>query len=108
MPEAPPSETFTASRWTGGNFLFPTRIVVTPKHVLRVKRRFFGSDEESIAMNKVASVHIATGLFFSQIRIDSSGGSEPILSNGHRRRDAERIRELIESYQAAPAGPPGK
>jgi hypothetical protein len=95
------SETFVASRWTRGNFLFPTRIVVSPEHVLRVKPRFFGSNQESIAISSVASVNISTGVVWSEIRIDSSGGSSPILSHGHRKADAERIRELIEGYQAA-------
>ena len=43
-------ESFTASRWTRGNVFFPTRIVVTPLHVSRVKRHLFGSTEESIAI----------------------------------------------------------
>ena len=54
-------ETFTASRWTKGNFLFPTRIVVHPLRVSRVKRRLFGSTEESISISQVASVKISTG-----------------------------------------------
>ncbi len=44
----PQAETFTASRWTQGNFLFPTRIVVSPLRVSRVKSRWFGSNDESI------------------------------------------------------------
>ena len=96
-----PTDTFSASRWTHGNFLFPTRLVVSPQRVSRVKSRFFGSNEESIALGKVASVQISTGLIWSNIRIDSSGGSDPITSHGHRKADALRIRELIESYQAA-------
>jgi len=94
-------ETFVASRWTRGNFLFPTRIVVTPEHVLRVKPRFFGSTQESIAIPAVASVQISTGMFWSDIRIDSAGGTNPVLSHGHRKRDAERIRDLIEQLQSA-------
>lgn len=94
-------ETFVASRWTRGNFLFPTRIVVTPEHVLRVKPRLFGSTQESIAIPAVASVQISTGVFWSDIRIDSAGGTNPVLSHGHRKRDAERIRDLIEQLQAA-------
>ena len=90
---------FKASRWTVGNLLFPVRIEITPRHVLRVTPRFFGADEESIAMAKVASVNIRTGLIWSEIRIDSSGGSNPIVSHGHRKRDAQRIRELIERFQ---------
>ena len=104
MPYLPSSETFTASRWTRGNFFFPVRIMVTPQHVSRVKSRLFGSSEESIALGKVASVQISTGVIWTNIRIDSSGGSDPITSHGHRKADALRIRELIESYQAAPRG----
>jgi hypothetical protein len=100
MSNLPNSEVFTASRWTRGNFFFPARIIVTPQHVSRVKSRFFGSNEESIALGKVASVQISTGIIWSTIRIDSSGGTDPITSYGHRKADALRIRELIEAYQA--------
>ena len=94
-------EAFTASRWTRGNVFFPTRIVVTPLHVSRVKRHLFGSTEESIAILQVASVEISTGIIWSEIAIESTGGADPITSHGHRKRDAIRIRELIESYQAS-------
>lgn len=93
-------ETFAASRWTRGNHIFPTRIVVTPLHVSRVKSRLFGTTEESIAISQVASVEIKTGAIWSEIRIDSTGGAEPITSHGHSKGDAIRIRELIETYQA--------
>jgi hypothetical protein len=94
------AETFTASRWTQGNFLFPTRLVVSPLRVSRVKSRWFGSNDESIAMSKIASVHISTGVLWAEIRIESTGGTDPITSHGHRKADAQRIRDLIESYQA--------
>jgi hypothetical protein len=100
-PAAEPSaESFSASRWTQGNFFFPTRIVVSPLRVSRVKSRLFGSNDESIAMGKVASVHISTGVLWSEIKIESTGGTDPIISHGHRKKDAERIRDLIERYQA--------
>ena len=100
-------ESFAASRWTRGNLFFPTRIVVSPLHVSRVKPRLFGNTEESIAISQVASVGISTGIIWSQIRIDSTGGADPITSHGHRKRDAIRIRELIENFQAGrAAGPP--
>ena len=98
-PATDPGETFVASRWTKGNLLFPIRIVVNTLHVIKVKPRLFGSNEESIAIAQVASVQISTGVFWSDIRIDSSGGSDPIISHGHRKADALRIRELIEGYQ---------
>ena len=94
-------ETFSASRWTHGNLWFPTRIVVNRLRVSRVKRRLFGSNEESISISQVASVKIATGVFWSDILIESSGGTDPIRSHGHRKADALRIRDLVEGFQAA-------
>ena len=96
-----PDETFTASRWTKGNFWFPTRIVVNSLRVSRVKRRLFGSNEESISIGQVASVKISTGVLWSDILIESTGGSDPITSHGHRKADALRIRDLVEGFQAA-------
>ena len=93
------SHVFTASRLTAGNHIFPVRIEVTPERVTRIKPRLFGSNEESIAISKVASVNIRTGLLWSDIRIDSSGGSNPIVSHGHRKSDARTIRSLIERLQ---------
>jgi hypothetical protein len=93
-------ETFSASRWTRGNLWFPTRIVVSPLRVSRVKRRLFGSSEESISISQVASVKISTGIFWSDILIESTGGTDSIASHGHRKADALRIRDLVESFQA--------
>jgi hypothetical protein len=96
----PAAQIFTASRWTQGNFIFPTRLVVSPLRVSRVKSRWFGKNEESIPTSKVASVHISTGVLWAEILIESTGGTDPITSHGHRKKDAQRIRDLIESYQA--------
>jgi len=95
------SETFQASRWTRGNFLFPTVIEVTDKAVIRHKRSWFNKDEMSISISKVASVHIKTGLMWSDILIESSGGSDPLASHGHRKADARHIRELVETAQGS-------
>jgi hypothetical protein len=104
VPNAQSTESFSASRWTKGNFIFPARIVVTPQRVSRVKSRLFGSSDESIAITQVASVQIATGILWSEIRIDSTGGTNPITSHGHRKADALRIRELIELHQGQLSG----
>jgi|SRR5262245_19750979 len=95
-----PTELFKASRWTRGNFLFRTIIEVSEKAVTRRKRSWFSRDEISVSISKVASVHIKTGVFWSDILIESSGGSDPLSSHGHRKADAERIKDLIEGYQA--------
>ena len=94
-----PSETFRASRWTRGNFLFPTYIEITDKAVSRRKRSWFSQDEMTINISKVASVHIKTGMMWSDVLIESSGGSDPLASHGHRKADALRIKELIEQAQ---------
>lgn len=55
-------------------------------------------------MSKIASVHISTGMFWSEIVVESTGGTDPITSHGHRKADAQRIRDLIEIYQAQARG----
>jgi len=96
-----PTEVFHASRWTRGNLLFPTTIEVSDKAVTRRKRSWFSQDEMSMAITKVASVHIKTGMVWSDILIESSGGTDPMASHGHRKADAQRIKELVEEAQSA-------
>jgi hypothetical protein len=81
--------------------VFPTRIEVTPDRVARIKPRWIGGSEESIPIAKIASVSITTGLIFSSICIESSGGVTPIVSDGHYKGDALAIRDLIHAYQSA-------
>ena len=98
-------EIFKASRWTRGNHLFRTIIEVTDKAVIRHKRSWLSKDEISISITKVASVHIKTGLIWSDILIESNGGSDPLTSHGHTKGDAQRIRALVEEAQGILNGP---
>ena len=100
-------ETFVASRWTRGNLLFPTSIVITPNAVMRRKRSWLTVSEESVGIRNVATVSITTGILWSDIRIESSGGSDPLDSHGHSKADARRIKELIETLQARAGDPHG-
>ena len=93
-------EIFVASRLTHGNLVFPTRIVITDHAVMRRKRSWLSVNEESINIRNVATVNIRTGIIWSDIRIESSGGSDPLDSHGHTKADARRIKELIETLQA--------
>jgi len=95
-----PTEIFKASRWTRGNFLFPTYIEVSDKAVTRRKRSWLSRDEISMSISKVASVHNKTGMVWSEILIESSGGTDPMTSHGHKKADAQRIKELVEGAQA--------
>ena len=91
---------FRASRWTRGNHLFVTVIEVTESAVVRRKRSWFTVNELSIHLSKVASVRIDTGLLWADILVESTGGSDPLTSHGHRKADARRIKELIEAAQS--------
>jgi hypothetical protein len=93
------SETFVASRCTSGNHLFPTVIVVSPQCVKHIKSRWFGRDENTMNIEHIASVNVKSGILWADIRIESSGGSDPVHSTGHWKKDADRIRDLIEQYQ---------
>jgi hypothetical protein len=94
------TETFHASRWSKGNHLFTTVIEVTDTAVVRRKRSWFSVNEISIHLSKIASVRIDTGLMWSDILVESTGGSDPLTSHGHRKADARRIKELIETAQS--------
>jgi Bacterial PH domain len=92
-------EKFKASRWTRGNHFFRTVIEVTDNAVIRHKRTLFSRDEISISISKVASVHVKTGFFWADIVIESSGGTDPLLSHGHTKADARRIKDLVMNAQ---------
>ena len=57
-------------------------------------------NEISIHLSKVASVRIETGLLWSDLTVESTGGSDPLSSHGHTKADARRIKELIEAAQS--------
>ncbi len=101
-----PTESFKASRWTQGNRLFPTVIEVTDMAVIRRKRTWFSRNEMSIHLQRVASVRINTGLIWSEILIESTGGTDSLTSHGHRKKDALRIKALIEGAQTQHLGAP--
>ena len=93
------AEQFKASRWTRGNHLFRTVIEVNDMAIIRHKRKLFSKDEISISLSKVASVHIKTGILWSDIVIESSGGTDPLTRHGHSKADARRIRDLVQEAQ---------
>lgn len=90
---------FRASRISAGNHLFPTQVLITPTAVVHYTPRWFGKREETIHMAHVASVKLETGMIFSDVLIETSGGTHPIACHGHRKGDAGRMKTLIERYQ---------
>jgi len=96
----PGDHVFRASRWSRGNHLFPTQVAITPSSVTHYTPEWIGRREHSIHMAHVSSVEIDTNLFFSNVVIETSGGSEPVRCHGHRKRDAIEMKQLIEKYQS--------
>jgi hypothetical protein len=94
-------DVFRASRLSRGNFLLPTQVLITPTNVVHYTPEIIGRREQSIHMAHVSSVGIDTNLLFSNVLIETSGGSTPIKCHGHRKRDAVRMKALIEQYQTA-------
>jgi hypothetical protein len=92
-------EVFTASRLTRGNRIFPTQVAIGPSSVVQHKARWIGREEQSIHLSHVASVTIQTGALFSNVVIETSGGSEPIVCHGHGKSDAVRMKQQIEELQ---------
>jgi len=92
-------DVFRASRWSSGNRLFPTQVAVTPDSIVQYTPRWIGHREEVIHIAHVASVKITAGAILSDLEIETSGGSDPILCHGHHKADAMKIKSLVEQYQ---------
>jgi hypothetical protein len=94
-------DVFRASRLSRGNRLFPTQVLITPTAVVHYTPEIVGRKEHSIHIVHVASVSIDTNMFFSDVLIETSGGTAPVTCHGHKKTDAVRMKQLIEHYQTA-------
>ena len=97
----PGDHVFRASRLSRGNRIFPTQVVITPSSVTHYTPQLVGKLEESIHMSHVASIKIDTNIMFSDVKIETTGGHNPVLCHGHSKADAIRIKKLIEEFQTA-------
>jgi len=93
-------DVFRASRWSRGNHLFPTQVRVSATAVALYTPQWIGRQEHTIHIAHVASVRIDTNLLFSDVFIETSGGVSPISCYGHYKKDAVRIKALIDEYQS--------
>ena len=91
---------FEASRWSRGNHLFPTQVSISPTDVVQYMPHWFGKREHTIHMAHIASVDIETNLLFSNVVIETSGGSDPVRCHGHRKTDAVEMKRLINQFQS--------
>jgi hypothetical protein len=96
----PGEHVFRASRFSRGNLLFPTQVAVTPTSIVHFTPEVFGGREHSMHISHVASVLIDRNLFFSDVVIESTGGTSTVRCHGHRKADAVEMKRLIEEYQS--------
>jgi hypothetical protein len=96
----PGDHVFRASRLSRGNLWFPTQVRVTRTAVVHFTPEIVGGREHSMHISHVASVLIDRNLFFSDVLIESTGGTSPVRCHGHRKRDAIEMKRLIEQYQS--------
>jgi hypothetical protein len=96
-----PGRVFRASRLSGGNHLFPTQVQITASAVVHFTPQWIGRREHSIHIAHVSSVTIDTHLWFSDVYIETSGGTSPVACHGHGKADAIEMKRLIEQYQSA-------
>jgi hypothetical protein len=96
----PGDHVFRASRFSRGNLWFPTQVAVTPTSVVHFTPELVGGREHSMHISHIASVLIDRNLFFSDVLIESSGGTSPVKCHGHRKADAVEMKRLIEQFQS--------
>ena len=103
-----PGDVFRASRLSRGNRLMPTQVLITPTSVVHYTPEMFGRREQSIHLAHVSSVSIDTNLLFSDVIIETSGGAAAVRCHGHRKKDAVRMKALIEQHQSSYYRGPGR
>ena len=86
--------TFIANRFSEGNHIHPTSMIIESSTLTLYKRKIFGSQRFVINHNDIASISIVNGIIFSQIHIESFGG-RVVIANGFDKDDARLIRELL-------------
>ena len=95
----PGEHVFRASRMSKGNHLFPAQVVITASSLTLYRPQWIGKFEESIHMAHIASIKIDTHVIFADVTIETSGGQDPVVSHGHTKGDAVRMKDCVEKYQ---------
>jgi len=91
---------YRASRLTSGNRIFPSQVIITPTSVTLLKPQWIGKMEESVHTAHVASISIDTNVVWSNLKIETTGGHNPLECHGHSKKDAVAIKSTIERFQS--------
>ena len=87
--------TFTAHRISHeDNVLYPDILEIDIDRVLLTKCYVFGHRTNTIFFKNVASVSLREGVFFADVRIETTGGAI-YLSEGYKKADARQIVEIL-------------
>lgn len=87
--------TFTAHRISHeDNVVFPDIMEIGDDRVLVTKCYVFGHRTNTIFKDNIASVSLREGVFFADVRIETTGGAT-YYSEGFRKSDARKIERLL-------------
>ena len=88
-------KTYTASRLTNGNRIFPSRIIIDDAYVTFKIPSLFSGNETTIPFTRISSVNIDSPFVgFSTIIIETTGEGQ-ILAKGFTKSEVEEMKELI-------------
>ena len=88
-------ETFIASRWTDGNRIFPSKIIIDDLGVTLHDPGLFSGKEKTVPFSRISSVNIECPfLGFSTIIIETTGEGR-IASQGFSKDNVKRMKEII-------------
>lgn len=88
-------ETYTSSRLTSGNRIFPSKIIIDEQGVTLKKPSLFSGKEKTIPFSRISSVNIDCPFIgFSTIIIETTGEGS-IASNGFTKADVKKMKEMI-------------
>jgi uncharacterized membrane protein YdbT with pleckstrin-like domain len=87
--------TFTASRLTSGNRIFPNQILIDELGITFKIPGIFSGEEKTIPFTRISSVDIICPLIgFSTIKIETTGEGE-ILANGFTQDEVTQMKKVI-------------
>lgn len=88
------NKTYKAMRISGGNSIFPDKLVLTESTITFEKGKLIGNSSISIKLSEVSGLSVETGLLFANITIQSTGGTI-IYANGFSKSDAQELKEFL-------------
>lgn len=88
-------QTFVAHRISHeDNVLYPDILEIGVDRALLTKCYVFGHKTNTILFSNIASVSLREGVFFADVRIETTGGAT-YWSEGYRKADARTIERLL-------------